>query len=63
MTLQEIHAYRNNDGTFTVHTTGEEYVCNQLCSIKGIVPRAILTIKSLTGLSSDEKLTLEIKEC
>ena len=62
MTLKEIHAYKNEDGTFRIHTIGEENVCDQPHIIKGMIPRAKLTIEALTEQSTDEIFTLEVKD-
>ena len=63
--MKEVHAYLNEDDTYRIHIIGEEYISDQLCTVKGFYPRAIIKIEALEAMddkSSNEMFTLEIDD-
>ena len=60
--MKEIHAYRNDDGTYRLECAVDTYVDRELMEAKIIYERAKLTIDPLVSSSSDTILELIVEE-
>lgn len=61
--MREIHAYRNEDGTYSIRAVYDDMYCgDELCHIIGWIPRAKIDIEVLADQSSREICSIEVKE-
>lgn len=60
--MKEIHAYRNEDGTYRLECIAETYIGGELMEAKVVYGRAKLTIDALTSHSSGTICELVVEE-
>ena len=60
--MKEIHAYRNEDGTYRVETDGCVMDNGELKEIIYNIPRAKMTVEPLVEICSGEIYSITVKE-
>lgn len=60
--MKEIHAYKNEDGTYRVECITDTNIDGELMEAKIIYERATLTIGALTGSSSNTICELIVED-
>lgn len=60
--MKEIHAYKNDDGTYRLECIADTHIDGELMEAKIIYERATLTIGALAGSSSGAICELIVEE-
>ena len=61
--MKEIHAYRNEDGTYSIHAIYDDvFVGDQWHCVKGYIPRAKIQIEALEDHGSGKIFDIEVDD-
>lgn len=60
--MKEIHAYRNNDGTYKLSMIAEAIIDGQLTAVNITVARAQVDLTYLTEPSTSTMMSITLKE-